>query len=264
MPLPDADKKSPRVYTLLQNQDLENVTADTLADVGYPIAIEEANEDELRRLCLVAFARMVTKGSFDGWLTAASGGGGFSEILPLIGGTDADQYNISECPPWNGSVITTQSVTNMRKPIAYPFISPASGTVSAIGITVTAAEASDNVYVAIYSQDTNFLPSTLLGYATIALDSTGNIYQTSLSDTITLTAGQQYWYSLNIDQSSSATLRAMHDAYLPALGITDALDAKHFSIEDDTATDYDAPPSTFDSDPVLDATHARIVVGLKF
>jgi len=264
MPLPDADKKSPRVYTLLQNQDLENVTADTLADVGDPIAIEEANEDELRRLCLVAFARMVTKGSFDGWLTAASGGGGFSEILPLIGGTDADQYNISECPPWNGSVITTQSVTNMRKPIAYPFISPASGTVSAIGITVTAAEASDNVYVAIYSQDTNFLPSTLLGYATIALDSTGNIYQTSLSDTITLTAGQQYWYSLNIAQASSATLRAMHDAYLPALGITDALDAKHFSIEDDTATDYDAPPSTFDSDPVLDATHARIVVGLKF
>ena len=68
MPLPDADKKSPRVYTLLQNQDLENVTADTLADVADPIAIEEQNEDELRRICLVAFARMVTKGSFDGWL----------------------------------------------------------------------------------------------------------------------------------------------------------------------------------------------------
>jgi len=73
MPLPDADKRSPRVYTLLQNLDLENVTADTLADVADPISIEESNEDELRRLCLVAFARMVTKGSFDGWLS--SGGG---------------------------------------------------------------------------------------------------------------------------------------------------------------------------------------------
>jgi len=43
MPLPDAIKKSPRVYTLLQNVDLENLTADNLADVGDPIAIEEAN-----------------------------------------------------------------------------------------------------------------------------------------------------------------------------------------------------------------------------
>ena len=263
MPLPDASKKSPRVYTLLQNTDLDNVTFDNVQAVGNPIAIEEANEDEMRRLVLVNLCRLVTSGEWTGLLDAG-GGGGFSEILPLIGGTDADQYNISECPPWNGSVITTQSVVNMRKPIAYPFISPVSGTVSAIGITVTLAEASDNVYVAIYSQDTNFLPSTLLGYATIALDSTGNIYQTSLSDTITLTAGQQYWYSLNIAQSSSATLRAMHDAYLPALGITDALDAKHFSIEDDSTADYDPPPATFDSDPQLDATHARIVVGLKF
>ena len=73
MPLPDAIKRSPRVYTLLQNQDLENVTADTLADVADPISIEEQNEDELRRICLIAFARMVTKGSFDGWLS--SGGG---------------------------------------------------------------------------------------------------------------------------------------------------------------------------------------------
>ena len=264
MPLPDADKKSPRVYTNLQNLDLDSITFSNIQATGNPIAVEEMNEDEMRRLVLVNLARLVTAGEWTGLLEAGGGGGGFSEILPLIGGTDADQYNISECPPWNGSVITTQSVTNMRKPIAYPFISPASGTVSAIGIQVTAAEASDNVYVAIYSQDTNFLPSTLLGYATIALDSTGSIYQTSLSDTITLTAGQQYWYSLNIAQSSSATLRAMHDAYLPALGITDALDAKHFSIEDDTTADYAVPPATFDSDPVLDATHARIVVGLKF
>jgi len=68
MPLPDAPAISPRVYTLLKNTDLENLTADVLADVADPISIELLNEDELRRLCLVAFARMVTKGSFDGWL----------------------------------------------------------------------------------------------------------------------------------------------------------------------------------------------------
>lgn len=68
MPLPNVQAKSPRVYNLLKNTDLENLTADNLADVADPISIEMLNEDELRRLCLVAFARMVTKGSFDGWL----------------------------------------------------------------------------------------------------------------------------------------------------------------------------------------------------
>jgi len=68
MPLPDAPMISPRVYKLLKTTTLENLTADDLADVADPISIEMLNEDELRRVCLVAFARMVTKGSFDGWL----------------------------------------------------------------------------------------------------------------------------------------------------------------------------------------------------
>jgi len=68
MPLPDAPAQSPRVYKLLKNTTLENLTADNLSDVADPISIELLNEDELRRVCLVAFARMVTKGSFDGWL----------------------------------------------------------------------------------------------------------------------------------------------------------------------------------------------------
>ena len=68
MPLPDAPAQSPRVYKLLKNTTLENLTADNLADVADPINIELLNEDELRRVCLVAFARMVTKGSFDGGL----------------------------------------------------------------------------------------------------------------------------------------------------------------------------------------------------
>jgi len=68
MPLPDAPAQSPRVYKLLKNTTLENLTANNLSDVADPISIEMLNEDELRRVCLVAFARMVTKGSFDGWL----------------------------------------------------------------------------------------------------------------------------------------------------------------------------------------------------
>jgi len=68
MPLPNVEATSPRVYRLLKTTTLEDLTADNLADVADPISIEMLNEDELMRLCLVAFARMVTKGSFDGWL----------------------------------------------------------------------------------------------------------------------------------------------------------------------------------------------------
>jgi len=68
MPLPNVQEKSPRVYKLLKTTTLQELTGDNLADVGNPISIEILNEDELMRLCLVAFARMVTKGSFDGWL----------------------------------------------------------------------------------------------------------------------------------------------------------------------------------------------------
>ena len=68
-PLPDAER-SKRVYTLLQNLDLENVSQANLASVGDPISIEKLNEDELRRLVLVNLARLSVKGEWNGLLTA--------------------------------------------------------------------------------------------------------------------------------------------------------------------------------------------------
>ena len=68
MPLPEANKKSPRVYTLLQNQTLANLTYDTLKDVGNPIKIEDLNEDELRRLVLINLARLTVKQEWNGLL----------------------------------------------------------------------------------------------------------------------------------------------------------------------------------------------------
>lgn len=69
MPLPNASKKSPRVYTLLQNQQLGNVTFDTMKDVGKTINIEELNEDELRRLILINLARLTVNAEWDGLLS---------------------------------------------------------------------------------------------------------------------------------------------------------------------------------------------------
>jgi len=68
MPLPDAPTKSPRVYKLLQNTTLANLTNDDLSSVGDPINLELLNEDELRRLVLVQLARLTVKQEWNGLL----------------------------------------------------------------------------------------------------------------------------------------------------------------------------------------------------
>jgi len=199
MPLPDADKKSPRVYTLLQNLDLENLSGDDLASVADPIAIEEANEDELRRLCLVAFARMVTKGSFDGWLTAGGGGdSGYGTLPPITEVGAYDGFEIGTLAPWGAATGTASGMNAASYPQSYPFVSPVTGTLSEIEIQVNTTTSASTLVVAIYSQDaTTHMPSTMLGYCTFdTASATGTVGQTSFSGgTPSLTKGVQYWVS---------------------------------------------------------------------
>ena len=231
MPLPDAIKRSPRVYTLLQNLDLENVTADTLADVADTISIEEANEDELRRLCLVAFARMVTKGSFDGWLTAASGGD-FNAELPGESIGDASsksRYPVGSYAPYGTGDITSfawYSNDNGDKTLYAPFIAPITGTVTEFGVQVTVvAAAACNLLIGIYSDDGNGMPETLQMSAEIDVENsgTGSIYQTSITADVSdeLVRGTQYWYAMNRDTTSVAfTLKAFSTVGTPNVAPT--------------------------------------------
>jgi len=202
MPLPDAIKKSPRVYTLLQNLDLENLSADDLADVGDPIAIEEANEDELRRLCLVAFARMVTKGSFDGWLTGGGGGEQAYQIPSAVCGPTGNfkYWNIATL--WAGSKPNVAAL-NLTSELQFwnPFIAPQTAAPVGVSINVITDTTSQNLYVGFYESSAAGYPSTLLGYATISTDSTGAIRVTSFTEastgSLTFTKGEQYYYSFN-------------------------------------------------------------------
>jgi len=150
MPLPDADKKSPRVYTLLQNLDLENLSGDDLASVADPIAIEEANEDELRRLCLVAFARMVTKGSFNGWLT--SGG------APNTGGYVSNYWY---APMSNGASAAVYALT-ADKLYLVPITTTADMSLEALTAYVSTAVGGSNVRIGIYNYNSTGLGGTLL------------------------------------------------------------------------------------------------------
>jgi hypothetical protein len=65
-PLPDAPKKSPRVYRNLKTKTLEDVTFSNVEATGDPLSIELHNEDELRRLVLVQLARLTVKSEWTG------------------------------------------------------------------------------------------------------------------------------------------------------------------------------------------------------
>ena len=73
MPLPNAQKESPRVYKILKIKTLDSeapnsLTQAEIASVGNPLSVEQLNEDELRRLVLVNLARLTCKQEWDGLL----------------------------------------------------------------------------------------------------------------------------------------------------------------------------------------------------
>jgi hypothetical protein len=243
MSLPDATR-SDRVYPLLQNLDLENLAFATLQGTGETLNIEEMNEDELRRLVLINLARLTVKGEWDGLLTAG-GGGGIS--LPTIGTTNETQYIVSKSPIW-GHNDTGADIpfTSLNKCIAWPFISPVSGTVSAQSIQVSAAGGSETtLYAAIYAENDAKLPGTLLGYATHDTTSTGTKTQTSFSSSITLVAGTTYWYTINMGGSGSSTQLQGSINSTPNIGIGSSPTESGAAVFDNNMTAYAVPPATF-------------------
>ena len=76
MPLPDAPDYSKRIYELLKETDLENLSYSQFKGVSEKLFIEPENEDEMRRVVLIQLARMAVRGDWDGFLTGGGGGGG--------------------------------------------------------------------------------------------------------------------------------------------------------------------------------------------
>tara|TARA_R110001632_G_scaffold55227_1_gene135271 strand:+ start:223 stop:1296 length:1074 start_codon:yes stop_codon:yes gene_type:complete len=76
MPLPDAPDYSKRIYELLKETDLENLSYAQFQGVAEKLFIEPENEDEMRRLILIQMARTAVRGDWDGFLTGGGGGGG--------------------------------------------------------------------------------------------------------------------------------------------------------------------------------------------
>jgi len=212
MPLPDASKKSPRVYTLLQNTDLDSVTFANVSAVGGPIAIEEANEDEMRRLVLVNLCRLITSGEWTG-LLEAGGGTDAAVYVPfqVPDGATSDEAFIPTVPiaaDWgfNGTYASA-----FDTPSHYPFYSGSFTEVEemAVFFTGSAGTAGTTGSLAIYTlstaDDTGWeigRPMTMVTNSemSFATDTAGRVEVTPGS-TVTLEA--KTWYSIGIvgDQS---------------------------------------------------------------
>ncbi len=195
-PLPDANNKSPRVYTLTQNTDLENLAFATMQSIGQPISIEEMSEDELRRLVLVNLARLSVKGEWNGLLTG--GGSDFNAVLMPTGDYKGAPYgpytqNLGSSAPWGNAKVSNRTL-DFQQVHMWPFIAAEDGALASMSVECTVASADGETRVGIYNES-NGIPTTLIGYGSFDCTTTGTKTQTSFSATITLEKGKQYWYA---------------------------------------------------------------------
>ena len=199
-------KPSRRVFPLLQNLDLDTVTFAQVQSTGDPISIEDMNEQEMVDLIIVNLARLAVAGEWTGLLEA--GGGSFNAEI-ADGSTIDSQYALNRVdvtPPWGVNTGNNSQATR-NEPIYYPFIAPKTGDVTGVVINISSVAASAvNFLVAVYSDDGG-LPNAKLGEAEFDAEVSGQTEQTSLSATISLVRGTQYW--IGVTRSASVAFNTM-------------------------------------------------------
>jgi len=105
MPLPDAPDYSKRIYELLKETDLENLTYSQFQGVAEKLFIEPENEDEMRRLVLIQLARMAVRGDWDGFLSGSSGIGGSIAVNQVAVGSGTDTVSGSASFTYSSNVL---------------------------------------------------------------------------------------------------------------------------------------------------------------
>jgi hypothetical protein len=206
MPLPDANKKSPRVYTNLQNLDLDTVTFANIQSTGNPIAVEELNEDEMRRLVLVNLARLVTAGEWTGLLEAGGGG----SVLGVGAGvkTGAVYSTLTKQGPFGRGSPDTTFTWNANAAHYFPFIAPLTATIDTVIVNVTGASASADMLMCVYNSDadTGAPTSQLSDEVAVECSSTGYI-QTDFSSPPEVEVGKLYYFGMARDAADNIGLR---------------------------------------------------------
>ena len=117
MPLPDANNYSMRIYELLKETDLENLSYAQFQGVAEKLFIEPENEDEMRRLVLVQLARMAVRGDWDGFLSGSTGtiGGSIADNQLAIGASVANTIEGSSALTFDTGTLQMSTGTDTPK-----------------------------------------------------------------------------------------------------------------------------------------------------
>jgi len=202
MPLPDADPDK-RMYKLLKNIDLENLSFAQFQSTAQTVFAEPESEDTLRRIVLIQMSRMAVAGDWTG-LTTAGGGthqlmpGGVSTAPSVGAATDAVvQYPMfypqsKAETSGNGVVRFNQTFMNLL-----PFWVSKDGTVDTLTCRLASTNV-DDLMVALYSTGTNGMPSTRIGTAVEWDMGTSGVITLDLSGVgdWAVTAEGNYWLGL--------------------------------------------------------------------
>jgi hypothetical protein len=246
MPLPDATKDQ-RIYQLLKNIDLGNLTFSEFQTAAQSVFAEPEAEDTLRRIVLVNLARMSVAGDWTG-LTSSGGGIQYSIVPPDVqSGLSATYGKFAPVQRYSLYTTTVSSGGLEEKLHIFPFTAPKDGTMGAITLrTGGTTTAKDTCNVAIYSSDANGLPATRMGYLELDMNGTAGLYSSSSWDSApVLVGGNTYWYATGSSGSTPMTTistRSYNDQ-LSAMGFT------HYPGTGYTALKYDTAhtvPATID------------------
>ncbi len=263
MPLPDANKRSPRVYTNLQNIDLDTVTFANVQDTGNPIAIEEMNEDEMRRLVLVNLARLVCAGEWNGLLTTATA---TQYALEPIDASQLTTYNYFQ--PWSRDRTLNDAAAsaNMEtKAVFQRFVAPLTGTIGDITIRTSATNTGkDDCKIAFYST-TNGLPGTRIGNISIDVNGGSGLHTSSSWTTAPdLTIGLTYWIAFVPEGSTFPAISTSSQSKFLELGVTHYPGQGYGLLYNNGGDQYDLPSTITDSELTADSGFGVPIWGFKY
>ena len=202
-------KPSKRVFPLLQNLDLDNVTFSQIQGVGDSITIEDMNEQELQDLVLVNLARLCVSSEWTGLLEAGGGAGMpiFPNVNPPGEGSNIVSYPMgfpTSSGDTNSNGVLQDSTTTA---MFYPFFSFKGGEVQSL-TCFTVGTTADDVLVNVYSADDAGLPASTIGSeATWDMGTAGlvTLDVSGLTTTWNLDEGTIYWLALMMKTSAGGT-----------------------------------------------------------
>ncbi len=199
--------------------------------------------------------------------TSAASGGGFPK-QPTAGDMNDATWNALHASRLYGNSNNTGTRSVGTSTYFAQFLAYKTGNVSAIASYVSTATAGVSFDVGIYDTDSDGLPDNLLGKVTLSAASTGVVSSTSISSTISLTAGETYWYgTVRTAGGNGAFLRASGNNGAEAYSVfgtsSSSFGASVHQVLYDINTTSALPSSVTASDLYV-SSDGRQFVGIKF